>query len=89
MMKTVAVKIIAVSLLVLAVATPRGRAAGADASLRQTTEVISVLKSNYVDRDKLNGGHFAAQAFDPVRPAQADHEFAAFVVGIEQVYNVN
>ena len=30
------------------------RAATADSSLRETTEVISVLKSNYVDRDKLN-----------------------------------
>src|SRR5579862_9210300 len=52
MMKTVVLKIIGVSLLVLAVVTPRGHAA--DASLRQTTEIISVLKSNYVDRDKLN-----------------------------------
>jgi hypothetical protein len=30
------------------------RAATADSSLRETTEVISVLKSNYVDRDQLN-----------------------------------
>jgi hypothetical protein len=30
------------------------RAATTDSSLRETTEVISILKSNYVDRDKLN-----------------------------------
>ncbi len=45
---------IAAVLLLLAVGAPPLRAAGADAGLRQATEVISVLKSNYVDRDQLN-----------------------------------
>jgi C-terminal processing protease CtpA/Prc len=31
------------------------RAAGTDPGLRQTTEIISALKSNYVDREKLDG----------------------------------
>jgi hypothetical protein len=53
-MKTVAVRITVVVLLVLAGVTPGCRAANADSSLRPTSEVISVLKSNYVDRDKLN-----------------------------------
>lgn len=53
-MKTVAVRISATMLLLVAGAVPPGCAANADSSLRETTEVISVLKSNYVDRDKLN-----------------------------------
>jgi C-terminal processing protease CtpA/Prc len=53
-MKTVAVKITVVVLLVLAGVTPGCRAANADSSLRPTSEVISVLKSSYVDRDKLS-----------------------------------
>jgi hypothetical protein len=53
-MKTVAVRIIVIGLLMLAGVTPGCRAASADSSLRPTSEVISVLKSNYVDRDKLN-----------------------------------
>ena len=31
------------------------QAAGTDPALRQTTEIISALKSNYVDREKLDG----------------------------------
>lgn len=38
----------------LAGATSFCHAANVDSSLRQATEVISVLKSNYVDRDKLD-----------------------------------
>jgi C-terminal processing protease CtpA/Prc len=53
-MKTLAVRIAVAVSLVLAGATTPCRAAGADAPLRQTSELISVLKSNYVDRDKLN-----------------------------------
>jgi hypothetical protein len=53
-MKTVAVRIAVAVLLVLAGATTPCRAAGAEAPLRQASELISVLKSNYVDRDKLN-----------------------------------
>jgi len=41
-------------LLVVAGGALLGRAATADSSLRVTTEVISVLKSNYVDRNQLN-----------------------------------
>ncbi|MGD1019026.1 MAG: S41 family peptidase [Verrucomicrobiia bacterium] len=47
-------RISAVILLVVAGGALFCRAAIADSSLRETTEVISVLKSNYVDRDKLN-----------------------------------
>lgn len=32
---------------------------------------------------------FASQTFNSVRPAKAHKKFAAFIVGIEQVYNVN
>jgi C-terminal processing protease CtpA/Prc len=53
-MKTAIMRIIVASLLLLAVATPPGRAANTGSSLRQTAEVISVLKSNYVDRDELS-----------------------------------
>ena len=53
-MNTVMMRIIAASLLLLAVAMPFGRAANTGSSLRQTAEVISVLKSNYVDRDALS-----------------------------------
>jgi hypothetical protein len=48
------VRIRIVALLVVAGGALLGRAATADSSLRETSEVISVLKSNYVDRDKLN-----------------------------------
>jgi C-terminal processing protease CtpA/Prc len=54
MMKTVVVKITVIVLLALAGVAPGCRAANVDSSLRPTSEVISVLKSNYVDRDKLN-----------------------------------
>lgn len=53
-MKTVAVRIRAALVLLLAGATSFCRAANVDSCLRQTTEVISVLKSNYVDHDKLD-----------------------------------
>jgi hypothetical protein len=38
---------------------------------------------------EFNGGHLAAWALNTVGPAEPDKEFTAFVVGIEQVYNVN
>jgi hypothetical protein len=53
-MKTVAVTISAALALLLAGATSFCRAANVDPSLRQTMEIISVLKSNYVDHDKLD-----------------------------------
>lgn len=53
-MKTIVVGITAGLLLVVTGAAPPCRAADAGASLRPTAEVISILKSNYVDRDKLN-----------------------------------
>ena len=53
-MKTFVVGITAGLLLLLAGVTSRCRAAGTATSLQPTAEVISVLKSNYVDRDKLN-----------------------------------
>ena len=53
-MKTIVVGITASLLLFVAGAAPRCRAANAGTSLQPTAEVISVLKSNYVDRDKLN-----------------------------------
>ncbi len=53
-MKTVAVRISAAILVLVAAGAPSCRAADAGPSLRQTAEVISVLKSNYVDRDKLD-----------------------------------
>jgi C-terminal processing protease CtpA/Prc len=53
-MKTVAVTICAAFVLLLAGATSWCPAANVDSSLRQTTELISVLKSNYVDHDKLD-----------------------------------
>ena len=53
-MKTVAVTISAALVLLLAAATSFCRAANVDPSLRQTMEIISVLKSNYVDHDKLD-----------------------------------
>ena len=48
------IRIPTVGLLVIAGGALFCRAAAADSSLRETTEVISVLKSNYVDRDQLN-----------------------------------
>ncbi len=53
-MKTVAVTISAALVLLLAGAAAFCRAANVDPFLRQTTEIISVLKSNYVDHDKLD-----------------------------------
>lgn len=41
-------------LLLFVTKTPQTWAAGTDPGLRQATEVISVLKSNYVDRDRLD-----------------------------------
>jgi hypothetical protein len=49
-----AIRIHTVGLLVIAGGALFCRAAAADSSLRETTEVISVLKSNYVDHDQLN-----------------------------------
>jgi hypothetical protein len=45
-------------------------------------------------KELLRGGEFnnramTAQAFNSARPAKTDQKFAAFVIGIEQVYNVN
>src|ERR1035437_3211324 len=54
MMKTIVVGITAGLLLFVAGVAPRCRAANTATSLQPTAEVISVLKSNYVDRDKLN-----------------------------------
>jgi len=53
-MKTVAVTISVALVLLLAGAPSFCRAANVDPSLRQTMEIISVLKSNYVDHDKLD-----------------------------------
>ena len=53
-MKTIVVGITAGLLLFVAGVAPRCRAANTATSLQPTAEVISVLKSNYVDRDKLN-----------------------------------
>jgi C-terminal processing protease CtpA/Prc len=45
-----------ITLILLFAASARPlQAAGTDPSLRQTTEIISALKSNYVDREKLDG----------------------------------
>jgi hypothetical protein len=49
-----AMRISTVVLLAVAGGALFCRAAATDTSLRETTEVISVLKSNYVDRDRLN-----------------------------------
>lgn len=49
-----AIRISRIVLLAVAGGALLCRVAIADSSLRETTEVISVLKSNYVDRDKLN-----------------------------------
>jgi C-terminal processing protease CtpA/Prc len=54
MMKTFVVGITAVLMLLGTGAASRCRAANTATSLLPTSEVISVLKSNYVDRDKLN-----------------------------------
>src|SRR5271167_2124221 len=54
MMKTIAVGITAGLLVFGTGIAPRCRAANTATSLQPTAEVISVLKSNYVDRDKLN-----------------------------------
>ncbi len=53
-MKTIVVGITAGLLLFGAGAAPRCRAASTSVPLPLTSEVISVLRSNYVDRDKLN-----------------------------------
>jgi len=53
-MKTIVVGITAGLSLLVAGAVPRCRAANTGVPLPLTAEVISVLKSNYVDRDKLN-----------------------------------
>jgi C-terminal processing protease CtpA/Prc len=45
-----------ITLILLFAASERSlQAAGTDPALRQTTEIISALKSNYVDREKLDG----------------------------------
>ena len=45
-----------ITLILLFAASERPlQAAGTDPALRQTTEIISALKSNYVDREKLDG----------------------------------
>lgn len=49
-----AMRIRTVVLLAVAGGALYCRAATTDSSLRETTEVIGILKSNYVDRDKLN-----------------------------------
>src|SRR6266436_25997 len=54
MMKTIVVKITAGFLLFVTAAVPRCHAANTATSLQPTAEVISVLKSNFVDRDRLN-----------------------------------
>ncbi len=53
-MRIMAIRIHTVGLLVIAGGALFCRAVAADSSLRETTEVISVLKSNYVDHDQLN-----------------------------------
>ncbi len=53
-MKTIIVGITTGLLLFVAGVAPQCRAASTATSLQPTAEVISVLKSNYVDRDKLN-----------------------------------
>jgi hypothetical protein len=53
-MKHIAATLRAAVLLAWAGGTVASHAVAADSSLRETAEVISVLKSNYVDRDKLN-----------------------------------
>ena len=53
-MKTIVVGITAGLLLFVDGTVPRCRAPSVGTSLQPTAEVISVLKSNYVDRDKLN-----------------------------------
>jgi hypothetical protein len=53
-MKNIAATLRAAVSLAAAGGMLTGHAVAADTSLRETTEVISVLKSNYVDRDKLN-----------------------------------
>ena len=54
MMKTIVVEITAGLLLFASANAPSCCAANAATSLQPTAEVISVLKSNYVDRDRLN-----------------------------------
>src|ERR1017187_6258805 len=54
MMKIVTVIVRATLVLLLAGATSVCRAANVDSPLRQTTEIISVLKSNYVDHEKVD-----------------------------------
>src|ERR1700683_5617578 len=54
MMKTIAVGITAGFLLLGAGIVPPCRAANPGTPLPLTAEVISILKSNYVDRDKLD-----------------------------------
>jgi carboxyl-terminal processing protease len=53
MMRTIAVSIATILLLFAASEQPL-LAAGTDPGLRQATEIISVLKSNYVDRESLD-----------------------------------
>lgn len=53
-MKTIVVGITAGLSLLVAGAVPQCRAANTGVPLPLTAEVISILKSNYVDRDKLN-----------------------------------
>ncbi|HVM60935.1 MAG TPA: S41 family peptidase [Verrucomicrobiae bacterium] len=53
-MKISAARLNVVMLLAMAGGAVFCRAVAADSSLRDTSEIISALKSNYVDRDKLN-----------------------------------
>ena len=50
----IVVRIAVAMVVAVAAVMPQCRAANADASLRETSQLISVLKSNYVDHDKLN-----------------------------------
>lgn len=51
--------------------------------------ITALAVEQLLDCFQFHNRAFAAHAFNAVRPAQTNQQFAAFVVGVEQVYNVN
>jgi hypothetical protein len=61
-----------------------------DRACRDAELVVAFLAvEQLLGRRQLCNWPFASQAFNAIRPAQTHKKFAALIVGIEQVYNVN
>jgi hypothetical protein len=51
--------------------------------------IASLAVEQLLSRREFNYRAVATKAVNTVRPAQTNEQFAAFVIGVEQVYNVN